>query len=190
MGSVPLPGSGDTRVLLAGVAAFLALVIYVAVAYAGTNATAAIPTVAPFVPNASKLVPVPPAATRRFAVRVTPLDVGNYGALVSTLVYQPRPGRRFVLSLWLRGSPTGQISGSRPGGILISVGEQGEGGASTRYVVHTTVPAETRWHRFAFSRRVVGSRLSISLYVSRNVYRRSDVARSWFEVRRLRVRFP
>jgi hypothetical protein len=175
-------------VLLAGVAAFLALVAYVAVAYADTHSTAKVPTVSPYVPSASKLVPVPPGAPR-FAVRVTPLAVGNYGALVSTLVYRPRPGRRFVLSLWLRGSPARQISGSRPAGILVSVGEQGMGGTSTRYVVHTTVPAETRWHRFAFSRRVVGRRLSISLYVSRNVYRTIDVARSWFEVRRVRVRF-
>jgi hypothetical protein len=191
-------GSRDTRVLLAGAAAFLALVAYVAVAYANTHATRVTAQalaqrrareIAPFAPNASKLVPVPSGTGRGVAVRVTPSAVGNYGALAQTLVYLPPPGRRFVLSLWLRGSRVGQISRSRPGRIAIFVDEPGLGGKAARYVVKTTVPARSRWHRFAFSRRVVGRRLSIALYVSRNIYRSADLSRSWFEVRDLKVDF-
>jgi hypothetical protein len=193
-----LPGSSDTRVFLAGVAAFLALVAYVAVAYENTHATPVTAQslaqrlareIAPFVPNASKLVPVPSGTGRGFAVRVTPLAVGNYGALAQTLVYLPPPGRRFVLSLWLRGSRAGQISRSRPGRIAILVDEPGIGSKAARYVVKTTVPAKSSWHRFAFSRRVVGRRLSIALYVTRNIYRSADLSRSWFEVRDLKVDF-
>jgi hypothetical protein len=182
--------------VLAGVAAFLALVVYVAVAYANTHATSLTAQqlarkVAPFVPHGSSLVAVPTGVGPGFAVRVTPLAVGNYGALASTLVYQPPAGRRFVLSLWLRGSRAGQISrGSRPGRIGIVVGEQGLEGTTTRFVVDATVPATAKWHLFAFRRRVEGRRLSISLYVTRNVFRRADVARSWFEIRDVAVKFP
>jgi hypothetical protein len=199
VGRARLLGSTDTRFLLAGAAAFLALVAYVAVAYINTHASAATTQalakrlaseIAPFVPHGSKLVPVRSGTGGGFAVRVTPLTVGNYGALAQTLVYRPAAGRRFTLSLRLRGSRAGQITRrSRPGRIAIFVDEPGLGGLASRYVVQTTVPATARWHRFDFSRRVEGRRLAIGLYVTRNTYRMADVSRSWFEIRDLTVHF-
>jgi hypothetical protein len=193
---VSVLGSRDTRVLLAGVAAFVALTAYVGVGFANTH-TAPISTqtiaseVAPWTPvYSSKLLPVP-LSLGGFAVRVRPVAVGGYGALAPTVVYLPPPGRRFVLSLWARGSRAGGSGGrvDRPGRIVVFVNELGLGRESSVHAVATTVPAVTRWHRFAFDGRVEGRRLSIAVFVSRYIRRSRDVSRSWFEVRDPRVSF-
>jgi hypothetical protein len=190
--SARLLGSSDTRVLLAGLAAFIALVVYVGVAFTNTHATPVsaqtrASEVAPWIPvYGPKLDPVP-LTGGGFAVRVTPTSVGSYGALVSTVVYKPPPGRRFVISLGLRGSRPGQAGGrgSRPGRIGVFVNELGLGGASALHAVNTTVPAKESWHQFTFRGRVEGRRLSLAVYVYRNIFRRADLSRTWFEVRDL-----
>jgi hypothetical protein len=183
-------GSSDTRVLLGGAAAFLALAAYLTVGFANTHATPlSASEVAPWTPvYAVKLAPVP-LARGGVAVRVSPTTVGAYGALVSTVVYLPPPGRRFVLSLWLRGSGTGGAGGKESRQIAVFVDEPGLGGESPFHAVVTAVPATTRWHRFAFTRRVEGRRLSIAVLIERTIARSSDISRSWFEVRDPTVSF-
>lgn len=198
MDTARLPGSSDTRVLLAGLVAFVGLVAYVAVAYVHTHAlTPTTQSIArklarelePWTPDGSNLVPVPQKGGG-FAVRVSPMTRGSYGVRVPTLVYLPRPGRRFVISLWLKGSRTGQAGGrgSRQGRIGVSLSEPGVGGASQLAEVDTSVPAETRWRKFTFNGRVEGHRLGLALNVWRNIYRRADIPRTWFEVRGLTVK--
>lgn len=187
-----LPGSSDTRILLAGVAALVALVVYLGVGFANTHATTLSTQVlasTPFVPYGAKLAPVPSSTGAGFIVRVTPAAVGNYGALAQTLVYKPRPDRRFVLSLWLRGSREGGISKSRPGRIAIFINEPGLNGLSALSAIKTTVPATSRWHRFTFRSTVKGPRLSIALYLNRNIYRVTDLSTSWFEFRDVTVHY-
>ena len=176
-----------TWVLIAGVVASLALLAYLGVAFATTHATAVsadtlASEVAPFVPYSSKLVPVPWGKRGGIAVRVSPIAVGNYGALVQTLVYQPPSNSKFVLSLWLRAA--------RPGQVALFVDEPGLGGAKARYVVNTTLPVNQKWRRFAFRRQVVGNRLSIALAINQTIYRQREVSTSWFEVHDLKAVFP
>jgi hypothetical protein len=200
---VRLPGSTDTRVLVAGVAAFLALVAYVGVAYANTHATNVTTEqmaqklaeeLSPWTPNASNLVPVPSGKVGGTAVRVSPTALGTYEAYVPTLVYQPPPGRRFVVSLWLRGPRAGQTGGngsnSGAGRVAVNVTEQGLVGSGEAPLseVNTTVPLKTGWHRFTFRGKVEGRRLSLAIYLYRNIYRRTDLSRTWFDVRGLAVK--
>ncbi len=192
MGKARSLGSGDTRVLLVGLAVFVALLAYLAVGFANTHATPLSTQViasTPFVPYASNLAPIPSRTGAGFVVRVTPVTVGNYGALAQTLVSLPPPGRRFVLNLWLRGSRAGGLFRSQPGRIAIFVNEPGLHGASALSVIKTTVPATSRWHRFVFTRVVEGPRLSIALYINRNTYSPNDVSSSWFEFRDVTVKF-
>ena len=161
---VRLPGSNDTRLLLAGVLTFLGLVAYLAVAFATTH----IPTfvaspdlakeVAPWEPHASNLVPLPLGEKGSFAVQVIPTKPGNYGALVPTLVSQPPSGYRFVVGLWLRGAPPGEVG--------VSVDEFAPGETSV-YVVQTTVAVTKKWRHFTFHGRVKGSWLGLGMYVYR-----------------------
>jgi hypothetical protein len=179
--SLALPDASDTRLLLAGVLAFLALVAYLAVAFAHTHAlifatdSSTAPNlaseVAPWTPSASKLAPVP-RKEGGFDVRVTRTTRGpSYGALVQTLVPDPVPGRRYVVSLWLKGA--------RPGEIAVELNEFRPGVA--RYPVETTVPATARWHHFTFKTRVKGVWLGLAIYV----YRTDRGRRTWFAVRDL-----
>jgi hypothetical protein len=177
---VRLPASNDTRLLLAGAVAFLALVAYLGVAFANTHATSGIiPSRAspfgPWTPSASKLVRVRSGKKRGLAVRVSPIKRGGYGALVPTLVLNPPPGRRFVVGLWLRGA--------RPGRIGVEVDEF-RPGATSVYLVNTTVPATAKWHHFTFKGRVKGRWLGLGMYV----YRQTGAARrTSFTVRDLTV---
>lgn len=181
--SLRLPASNDTRLLAAGVAAFVALVTYLVVAFATTHALA-MPTapglpssvaskVAPWTPSASELTPV-----RRknggFDVRVTPAGAGratggNYGAIVQTLVPDPAPGGRYEVGLWLKASP--------PGRIGVELNEFRPGVA--RYPVETTVLATPRWRHFTFGTRVRGTWLGLAVYV----YRPNQRRRTSFAVR-------
>lgn len=174
-----LPGSTDTRVLLAGVVVFLALMAYLAVAFVTTHVApvAAAPTnktTAPWSPAASKLAPIPLSGDG-YAVRVLPLarrSAGNYGALVQTIVPNPAPGR-YVVSLGLKGTT--------PGRIGFEINEFRPGVA--QYPLETTVPATTTWHRFTFRVRVKGTWLGLALYI----YRPNQRGRTWFAIRDLKV---
>jgi hypothetical protein len=176
-----LPDSSDSRLLLAGVVAFVAFVVYLGVAFATTHASAAAgPSlgnpVAPWTPRASKLVKVPRRRGGGFAVRVIPTVRGSYGALAPTLIADP-PERRFVVSLWLRAA--------HPGPIFVSLDEFAPGVTSV-YLVNTTVPATAKWRHFTFRGRVKGSWLGLGMYVSRQAGR---LLRSSFALRGPTVSF-
>jgi hypothetical protein len=173
--------SKDTRLLVAGVVAFLALVVYLGVAFANTHALsgALSSTGNPFgywVAHNSNLVRVPHGRRRLgLTVKVSPAGRGSYGVLVPTLVSDPTPGHRFVVGLSLRGA--------RPGRIAVSIDEF-RPNASSVYVVNTTLPATTRWRHFTFRGRVEGRWLGLGMYVSRQS---TGSGRKWFEVRGLTV---
>ena len=174
--SVRLPTSKDTRLLVAGVAAFVALFAYLGVAFANTHATSG-PTAsktAPWIPHESRLVALGRRRKTGFVVRVRPTGRGAYGALVPTLLSDPPSGRGFVVGVWLRAA--------RPGPIGVEIDEFAPGATSV-YLVNTTVSATRRWHHVTFSGRVKGTWLGLGMYV----YSQRNGARSWFEVRELNV---
>jgi hypothetical protein len=171
--------SRDTRLLVVGVVAFLALVVYLGVAFANTHASsgALSSTGNPFgywVAHNANLARVPhPKRQPGLTVRVSPAARGSYGVLVPTLVSDPTPGRTYAVGLWLRGA--------RPGRIAVAIDEF-QPNASSVYVVNTTVPATTRWRHFTFKGHVVGRWLGLGMYVSRQS---TGSGRKWFEVRGL-----
>ena len=177
--SVHAADATDTRLLLAGALALLALVVYLAVAFANTNGAVAsarvdaASAVAPWSPSMSKLTPV-----RRkkggFEVLVTPSSHGrpaseHYGAIVQTLVPDPEPGRRYVVGLWLKASPPGRL------GFELNEFRQ----KVARYPVNTMIRATSRWHHYTFSTRVKGTWLGLAVYV----YRPNGRRRTSFSVR-------
>jgi hypothetical protein len=156
---VRLSGSKDTRFFLAGVAASLALVAYLAVAFANTHASiAAANRVAPWTPYHAKLIPVRRGTGRGYDVHVNPTSSGTYGSLVPALVSHPAAGRSYVVGFWLKGSRGGSV------GVAI---DEFSPGASSVYVVNTTVPVTPKWHHFTFSPRVKGTWLGLGMFVSR-----------------------
>jgi hypothetical protein len=171
--------SKDTRLLVAGVVAFLALVVYLGVAFAGTHAKNGTlsATGNPFgywVAHNANLTRVRHGGKRHgLTVKVSPAAKGSYGVLVPTLVSDPTPGHKFVVTLSMRGA--------RPGRIAVAIDEF-RPDASSVYVVNTTVPATTRWRHFTFRGRVVGRWLGLGMYVSRQS---TGSGRKWFEVRDL-----
>lgn len=168
---VPVPrarfaGSNDTRLLLAGVVAFVALVLYLAVAFAKTHTTNG-PTsanrVAPWTAWGSDLIAVPLQKKNDYAVRVVPVPkeaatLGAYGALVPTLIPQPTPGTRFVTGLWLKQA--------RPGRLGVQI-QKFRSGTPSQYLVDTTVPVTRKYRHFTFKGQVKGSWVGVSLYVYR-----------------------
>lgn len=177
-----LPDSNDTRLLLAGIAAVVALLAYLAVAFANMHIPAgpvAAPDVAsevaPFVPSNSKLVPISRGKGRGFIVQVIPAGTGFWGALAPTLVAQPQPGT-FVIGLSLRAA--------HPGGIGIEINEFRP--EKSLDLVSKTVPATAKWHRFTFTRRVSGQWLGLGLFVSRHTD--TVAVRKRFEIRGVSVR--
>lgn len=173
--------SSDTRILVLGVVAFVALVAYLAVAFATTHALASTsttgPTIAPWVPHDSRFVRIPLRQKGRFVVRFSPaLKRGSYGGLVPTLASDPKSDRTYVVDLWLRGT--------RPGRIGVAIDEFAPAATSV-YVVNTTVPATRGWRHFTFHARVRGTWLGLGLYVYRIDHRR----RAWFAVRDLTVTY-
>jgi hypothetical protein len=170
--------SKDTRLLVAGVVALLALFVYLGVAFANTHASgtaAPIDKVAPWTPYFSTLVPIRRRKSGHFDVRVLPTGrraaAGTYGAVVQTFVPDPTPGRTYVVALWLRGS--------RPGRIGVELNEFRPG--VSHYPVQTTVPATRQWQHFTFSVRVKGRWLGLAIYV----YRVNQRRRTWFAIRGL-----
>jgi hypothetical protein len=160
---VRLPASNDTRLLIVGIAAFLALVAYLGVAFANTRATVDIAEeVAPWTPYGSALLPVPPKARGRFSVQVIPShdagSIGTYGALAPTLVPSPSWGTKFAIGLSLKAA--------RPGPVGVQIHEFRQGTPS-KYLVDTTVAAKQKWQHFVFRGQVIGSWTGLSMYVFR-----------------------
>jgi hypothetical protein len=181
--TVRFPDSADSRLLLAGVVALLALVAYLGVAFARTHVSAAAsptgPNIAPWVAHDSKFVRLPRRKEHSFSVRFERAGKGRrgtYGALVPTLVTQPKSGRRYVVGLWLKGS--------RPGRIGITLDEFSPGATSV-YLVNTTVRATQEWRHFSFKAPVKGTWLGLGMYV----YRIDRRHRTWFAVRNLSVSY-
>ena len=169
----------DTRLLLAGVAVVLALMAYLAVAFANTHPAqfASLSSkVAPWSPHASDFAAIP-LEKGGYAVRVTPAGTrpapGGWGAVVQTLVPDPTPGGTYLVSV--------RLQGARPGRIAVELNEFRSGQA--RYPIQTTVPATARWRKFTFRLRVKGRWLGLALYV----YRADRRQRSWFAVRDLKA---
>ena len=161
--------------MLAGVVAVLALVAYLAVAFANTHASANTDASPgnPFgnwTPHASKLVHIP--GQSGLAVRVIPVAPGNYGVLVATLVPYPKPRRTYIVGLGLKAA--------RPGRIGVEVDEFAPG-ATSIYLVNQLVHATPRWHHFTFRARVKGNWLGLGMYV----YGLNRRRRTWFAVRYL-----
>lgn len=184
-----LPRS-DTRLLIAGVAAFLALVAYLAVALATAHPSANLATnqsaggathskaqvVGPWHGRASHLVRVPRTTGGGLAVRVTPLTRGLYGAEIQQLVLPPALRRGFALSVWLRGRG--------PSRLLVQVNTGGLA-PPIRYLVKRTVVASRRWRRFTYHGRFQGRGTGIGLFVGQTTH---TPAGRWFEVRDVSVR--
>ncbi|HEY3550346.1 MAG TPA: hypothetical protein VGK69_04775 [Gaiellaceae bacterium] len=146
----------DNRLLLAGVAASLALVAYLAVAFANTHAAdspvASGPgPFAPWVPKYHSTLAAGKGGGT--AVHVSSGWIGAYGAVVPTLVAEPPPGRRLVVGLGLR------APGHSP--IEVMVDEFPEGPK----IIDKMVPATRRWHRYTFSARIKGRWLGLGMYV-------------------------
>jgi hypothetical protein len=175
LAGVRVPAASDTRLLAAGVTSIAALVVYLAVAFANThasNAAAIASKVAPWTPYVSKLMPVPLGKGHGYAVRVTRAGGGpSYGAVVQTLVPDPKPGGQYIVGLWLKGA--------RPGQIGIELNEFRPG--LSRYPVKRMVPATRKWHHFTFSVHVRGTWLGLATYV----YRVEKKPGTWFEIRGL-----
>jgi hypothetical protein len=156
---------------------------YLAVAFANTHAAAAPSTVptqtnpfAPWVPKYhSTLAVVPRRRQGGIAVRVRPGWIGNYGAVVPTLVSQPPPGTRVVVGLSLRGPAHSPIE------VLV---DQFPAGPHPN-LIDTTVPATARWHHYTFSAPVKGRWLGLGMYVGRDT---DGKASRWFAVRDLTVK--
>jgi len=172
---VRLPEANDTRLLVVGVVAFLALVTYLGVAFADTHASSggtATSFGAPWVPKYhSTLAPAPRGKTG-VGVYVMKGWTGQYGAVVPTLVSQPPPGRRAVVSLWLRGPGKTRIE------VLVDEFPDGPD------LIKKTMPATAAWHHYVFTARVKGRWLGLGLFVGRSTSGRGS---SWFAVRGLTV---
>jgi hypothetical protein len=183
---VQRPVSNDSRLLIAGIVAFLGLVVYLGVAFAGTHATGATATdrTAPWIgTDLSNLTPVSLGKGHGYAVRVTPplqrpRAPGAFGAYVPTLVSEPPDGHRFVVGLSLKGSRLGG-----PVGVQIHVFRPG---TTSRYLVNTTVTPRRRWKYFDFTGRIKGTWTGLSI----NLYRPTNRGRPWFAVRGLNATFP
>lgn len=157
----------DNRLLLAGVAASLALVAYLAVAFANTHATTGgADPVTPWVPKYHSTLA---SKAGGVVVHVSPGWIGAYGAVVPAIVSQPPPGR-IVVSLRLRGP------GSAPFAVLVDEFPNGP------KVIDATVPATRRWHRYTFSARIKGRWLGLGMYVGRST---AGHRSTWFAVRGL-----
>jgi hypothetical protein len=175
-----LPESRDTRLLVAGVVAFLALIAYLAVAYARTHTSnGLVPNeankVAPWTPSESRLVPVR-RPSGKYSTWVLPATKGpTYGAVAQTLVPDPKLGR-YTFGLWLRGA--------RPGRVAVELNEFNPGVA--RYPLETSVPATTRWRHFTFNLRVKKRWLGLAMYVYRTT---GAPRRTWFAIRDVTAAF-
>lgn len=182
--SARLPASSDRRIMFVGIAAILALAVYLAVAFLNTHTTplpvTAVNKVAPWTPWGSNLTPIRRRKSHDYVVRVTRAPgataLGAYGALVPTLIPVPSPGTRFVVGLWLKEA--------RPGRVGVQI-QEFRSGRPSRYLVNKTVPVTRGWHHVDFRGRVKGSWTGVSLYLYRLLNVKSE---PWFALRNLTVR--
>lgn len=180
-----LPSSNDTRLLIAGVIACLALVTYLVVAFSTAGSSSAVTryrgtqgkaqVVGPWRARGSHLVRVPRTKGTGSAVRVIALTRGLYGAEVQQLVLTPAQRRGFVLSVWLRERSVGRL--------LVQI-NTGAFEPPIRYLVKTAVIASRRWHRFTYQGRLAGRGTGLGLFVGQTTH---VVAGRWFELRGLSV---
>jgi hypothetical protein len=184
--SHPCPSrSNDTRLLVAGVAAFLALVAYLAVAFATTrnSPTAAVNVatvrskVGPWTGRASSLARVRGAGASKggLTLRVTPVGAGLYGVEIKKL-FIPRPLRHaFAFSV--------QVRARRPSRILVQINH---GSASPRgYLVSRTVVVGRKWRRLTYRIGLGGGGNGIGPFFGQTT---QGDAKRWFEIRGLSVR--
>jgi hypothetical protein len=196
-----LPRSSDNGILIAGIAVFLALVAYLAVAFATASGSSVVvatvttprgrvttterrvgpaPSVAqlvgPWRARSSHLVRLGSKRGRRVAVRVSPLDRGLYGVEVQQLRLAPALRRGFVLSLVLRAR--------RSGRLLVQI-NTGAFEPPIRYLLNKRVAVGRTWHRFVYHGRVAGRRTGLGLFVGQTTH---TVAGRGFELRDLSVR--
>lgn len=174
--------TNDTGLLVAGLAAFVALVAYLAVAFATAGGSPAViaahsaaQMLGPWRARDAKLARISRTRGRRLAVRVTPLASGLYGAEVQQFTVTPAQGRGFTLSFRVRGR-----SRSR---LLVQI-NTGALDPPIRYLAHTTVVAGRKWHRFTYHGRL-GGRTGLGLFVGQTT---NSSARRWFEIRDLSLR--
>lgn len=174
----------DTRIMVVGVAALLALVVYLAVAFANTQTTSglapsSVNKEAPWTPWGSHLTPGRLRRGGEYDLRVTPdrdaATLGAYGALVPTIIPVPTPGTRFVVGLWLREA--------RPGRVGVQI-QKFRSGTPSRYLVDETVRVTRRWQHYTFRGQVKGSWTGVGLYVFRLA---NAGAKPWFGIRELNV---
>ena len=176
--------SNDTRLLIAGVVAFLALVVYLGVAFAKARTSPTIVAAArdqrkpqkigPWTARTSKLARLPRTTGGGLAIRVTPMTVGLYGIEIKHLRLAPALRRGFALSVRLRGS--------RPSRLLVQINT----GSSPpiRYLLHTTVVVSRRWRRFTYRGRLGDRGMGLGLFIGQTTHR---AAGRWFEVRDVSV---
>jgi len=176
---VRFPQASDNRLLLAGVAASVALLIYLTVAFVNTHASTgpAASSSDPFAPWVPKYHSTLSLAPRRkgggIEVHVSRGWNGAYGAVVPTIASEPPSGRKLVVNMRLRGpgqTPIEVIVDEFPGGPKI---------------IDTTVSATRRWRHYTFSARVKGQWLGLGMYVGSTTNGRSN---RWFGVRGLAAR--
>jgi hypothetical protein len=172
---VRLPDETDTRLLLAGVAAALALVAYLAVAFANTHSVGGGPF-APWVPKYhSRLARFPRGKGGGMAVHVEPRWVGAYGAVIPTLVSQPSSGQRVVVGLSLRALAMTRVE------VVV---DEYPGGKNPDIVLKT-VAATSKWRHYAFRTRVSGQYLGLGMYVGSTT---NGHRHKWFALRNLTVK--
>ena len=163
-----LPRSNDSRLLLAGVVAFVALVAYVAVAFANTHVlSAGTSKVAPWTTYQAIAVPVRLGKRGKYAVHLVPTRAGTYGGLVSNLVSNPTSGHTYLVGLWIKGSTGGPV------GVEI---DEFAPGATSVYVVDTTVTVGPKWHHYTFKVPVKGTWLGLGMYLHRETSREAKTS--------------
>jgi hypothetical protein len=179
-----LPRSNDTRLLIAGVVAFLALVVYLGVAYARARSSPAVAAavrnlakpqkIGPWTARSSNLARVRRTTRGALAIRVVPQSAGLYGIEIKELALGPALRRGFALSVGLRAR--------RPSRLLVQINH---GSASPLgYLVNTTAVAGRRWHRFTFRGRLEDGGNRLGLFIGQKT---KTAAGRWFEIRRLSV---
>jgi hypothetical protein len=180
-----LPRSNDTRLLVAGVVAFVALVAYLGVAYAtARNSPAVVAAVrnqgkpqkiGPWTARTANLARLPRTTKGRLAIRVSPMSAGLYGVEIKQLALSPALRRGFALSFGLRDRGSSRL--------LVQINH---GSASPMgYLVDTTVVAGRRWRSFTYRGRLEGGGTGLGLFVGQKP---KTAAKRWFEIRDLSVR--
>jgi len=186
---IRLPRSSDARLLIAGVAAFLALVAYLGVAFATARSSPAATgatiqsnlariqgkpqVVGPWTARTSHLARVPRRGGRR-AIRVTPVTAGLYGIEIKQLVLPATLRRGFAFSFWLRGRVASRL--------LVQI--NGGSAAPIRYLLHTGVAVSRRWRRFTYRGRLPRRWIGLGLFVGQTTHKATS---RWFEIRDLSV---